>query len=100
MSCFRRTDSVPKFSCPLDLAFVTCRPRWGGCPHPFGGILVFAWTPIFPREVSGFTGIIDDKFIFGIDSLFTIGERELEELCFSDGLSWACFYAKVTVDTS
>src|SRR5262249_31563773 len=59
-----------------------------------------ARLPVFPRQLLGFTGVVHHQLSLGVDGVFPVGERELEQLRFRNGLSRAGLDTEVAVNAA
>ena len=83
---FGLANAVAQLAGPRNFADVFRGAAWRCCPHPARCVFFFAWTPVFPGQVLRHAVVVDDKFVLGVDRVFAVRERELEELGLGDRL--------------
>ena len=85
---------------PTDATLVDRLARWRGGAHPRAGVVVLVAEPQLPRLPTRAAVVVDEQFGLGVDRVFTVGERELEELGLGDRLGGAGLHAQVAVDAA
>jgi hypothetical protein len=100
LTLFGRSRAVAQLPGPADSVLVAGATSGSGRPHPARGEFVLSGAPVLPAKLLRSAVIVHQQLVLGVDGIFSVLERELEQLGLGDGLGGTGFYAQVTVDAA